>query len=314
MAEIEEVFQDMGDNAKKLVKSKPFKIAAVGVAGVALVVAFMRNKQDDNEQGYGAIGYAGYPSTGGDGDSMDYTTGSEGMDSAYFDEILAEMQNQQDVFGATTAELYGTIDSLSVELRNAKDTAAEQQYQMEVQNAISQMRANSELYNNITDRATKDALHAENLAIAEKYGFRFDAATGNYFQGNSVVYTTVKQQLGENTAYTGGKKVDTGTVSFKNNVDYQKEINKAIMSGQSATTINSLNEQRNAKIAASGGTAGSGGFDKNVDYSVLISKAKESGASQAVIKNLETQRQNKINAVYGGVDPAKKTTTTTTKK
>ncbi len=48
------------------------------------------------------------------------------------------------------------------------------------------------------------------------------------------------------------------------------------------------------------------GYDKNVDYNLAIKQAKEAGAGEGLIKQLETERQNKINALYGGVDPSKK--------
>lgn len=317
MAEIEEVVQEFGNNAKRLVKSKPFKIAAVCVGGVAILVALSRNKEEDEAQGYGAIGYAGYPSTT-DG-SM---TGSEGSDSSYFEQILADMQAAQD---QNFSDLYGHLSDMQAQLdqndlnsnsnvsgfrqvSQTDETDALMAY-IEKQDAIAQMRANSELYNTITDRAAKDALHAENMAIAERYGFTFNAETGNYYEGNSVVYTTAKQEAGLDTSF-GTKKAPSGSVSYQNNVDYQSRINKAIMEGASATTINDLNKQRDAKISAQGGMTASQaqGYDKNVDYSTLISKAQASGADASVIKNLEQQRQNKINAEYGGKDPAKTTT------
>ena len=318
MAEIEEVFQDVADNTKKLVKSKPFKVAAVCVAGVALYVALTRNQQEEDAQAYGAIGYAGYPSvTGGE-------TGTEGSDSSYFEQILADMQAAQD---QNFSDLYGHLSDMQAQLdqndlnsnsnvtgyrqvSQSDDSDDEMLAYIQKQNAISQMRANSELYNNITDRAMKDALHAENLAIAEQFGWTYDPTTYNYYENGQVLYTTAKQDAG--LLGLAPKAPSTGEVTFKNNVDYQAEINKAIMSGAPATTINSLNEQRNAKIAAQGGltAAQSSGYDKNVDYSLAIKKAKEAGADASVIKNLETQRQNKINAVYGGKDPAKTTTAT----
>lgn len=48
------------------------------------------------------------------------------------------------------------------------------------------------------------------------------------------------------------------------------------------------------------------GFNKDIDYTLAIQKAKEAGLGDGAIKQLETERQNKINALYGGVDPSKK--------
>lgn len=48
------------------------------------------------------------------------------------------------------------------------------------------------------------------------------------------------------------------------------------------------------------------GFNKDIDYTLAIQQAKEAGLGEGAIKQLETERQNKINALYGGVDPSKK--------
>lgn len=48
------------------------------------------------------------------------------------------------------------------------------------------------------------------------------------------------------------------------------------------------------------------GFNKDIDYTLAIQQAKEAGLGEVAIKQLETERQNKINALYGGVDPSKK--------
>lgn len=306
MAEITEVFEDFGENTKKLFKNKKFLLAAGGVAVVALIAGYLKNREGEADTtGYGAIGYAGYPTVGGSS-SSDFSSSTE--TDSYFESLLNETTTEYD---GVMAEMESNISSLTDRLVSSEEKSASYLLTIEKQNAISQMRANSELYNALGsgDAATKQALHDENMAIAEKYGWTFDASTGNYFDGNTVLYTTAKQAKGENTAYTGGKKAADADVSgFQNNRDYQAEINKAILSGADAVTINRLNDQRNAKIAAQGGLTGaqSSGFDKNVDYSVAIQKAKEAGANEQVIKNLEQQRQNKINAVYGGKDPAKK--------
>lgn len=316
MEEIQEVLEDFGQNAKSLFKSKPFKIAALGVGAVALYVALTKNNEEDDATAYGAIGYAGYPTVNSGGESVD--SGTEGSDSAYFETLLAMMQADQQSQIADlqssieglyeTGDSYSSLESNSVELRNAQDESAAALYELQRQNAISQMRANSELYNNISDRATKDALHAENMAIAEEWGWEYNADTGNYFEGNSVLYTTSQQQAnvleGKKTNASGGSNG-----AFVSNVDYQAEINKAITEGASATVIDNLNAQREAKIAASGTTTAkaNSSYDKNVDYQALINKAKSSGASQSVIDNLTAQRNAKIKGENLNSDGSKKT-------
>lgn len=301
MTDIGEIFDDFADNSKKLFKSKKFLIIAGGVGVVALFVAWRKNSTaETTTDGSAAIGYAGYPTVGG--------AAAESYDSIYdsgivdeFNSILSENESYyQGLIGNMQTEYENTFDSLqtniidlSDRLQDSTSLIEQQQYELERQNAISQMKANSELYNNISDRATKDALHAENAAIAEKYGFTFDGNSGNWFDGESVVYTTSVQQ----SAALTGKTAAPATTAYQNNRNYQQEINDAIMNGADATTINELNAARNAKIAASGGTTNANtSYDMNTDYATLISKAKETGASAEVISNLEAQRAAKIAA------------------
>lgn len=297
MADIEQVLEDFGGNTKKLFKNKWFVIAAVGVAGAGLFVMIRRNRAATEEEAtaYEAIGYAGYPTVTGGSDSS-YLTG---MDSSYLNDLLLELNSASNT---NMDSMYLQLSDLSrqvatVTTLNASTTAA-----LEREQAISQMRANSEIYNAITDTATKKALHEENLAIAEKYGWTYDPNTGNYFEGNSVVYTTTRQQVQALTP----KTTATSTVTFQNNVDYQAEINKAIMSGASATTINNLNAQRDAKIAATGVTNPNVSYDKNTDYQALINAATAAGASQSVIDNLNAQRNAKIAGENLNPDGSKK--------
>lgn len=287
MAEIVEVFEDGAENVKKFVKKNPLIVAGLVVGGVALYVLWVKSKgAAADSTAYEAIGYAGYPTIGGGGGSSDYVEDSD----SYYEEIIRENQTQTDTiidsiikeYDGYLADIETTVGVLEERAITSEQKNEELANQLKRQNVISQMRANSELYNTITDRATKDALHDENMALAESMGWTFDASTGNYFEGNSVVYTTAKQQAGENTAYTGGKPTASPSGSFVNNTTYNNGV------------IDSVLQQSKES---------SKGYADGVDYSAAITQAKNSGASQETIKALETARQNKINAVYGGKEP-----------
>ena len=60
------------------------------------------------------------------------------------------------------------------------------------------------------------------------------------------------------------------------------------------------------KVDADGNEMHYTGFNKDIDYTLAIKQAKEAGLGEGAIKQLETERQNKINALYDGVDPSKK--------
>ena len=295
MAEIQEVFEDFSEGVKKTVKKKPFIIAAVGVGVVGLYVAYKKSRTANQSDTVTAFSYPSI--TGGGGGGSDDSTQYEEIlaeKNAQFEEILAENNNyyegllgdmemtyQEDIAGLTE-----TITNLSNRVDTAESKANEYEAKLERETVISQMRANSELYNAITDKATKDALHAENMALAEKMGWVFDAETGNYFEGNSVVYTTTKQQAGA-INYATRPAAGEATNKYTNNKEYNNQVTESVLKSTASSSL---------------------GYDPNVDYSLAIVKAKESGASAETIQALQTARQNKIDSVYGGVDPAKKET------
>lgn len=296
MAEMIEVLEDGAENVKKFVKKNPLIVAGVGVGAVALYVLWVKSRQTSADTaGYEAIGYGGYPtvSGGGSGDMGDiYGSGS---DDSYIDEILRENQATTDSLLTSITQEYDayftsfedTIGRLEERAISSEEKNKELEDQIKRQNVISQMRANSELHNAISDRAMKDALHAENMALAETMGWTFDQATGNYFEGNSVVYTTSKQEAANITKGVGVPAKGQASNKYTNNAEYNKQVTESVLKS----------------------TADSGvGYDVNVDYSLAIVKAKESGASQATINALQEARQAKIDAKYGGVDPASKET------
>ena len=298
MAEIQEVFEDFSEGVKKTVKKKPFLIAAAGVGAVGLFVAWKKSRANVDTTAYEAVGYGGYPQVSGEGGG--YGAGSDESDTALFEQILAEndsyyqgllgdmeMTYQKDIAGLTDS-----ITALTNRADNAEEQVSTYQTQLERATVISQMRANSELYNVISDTNQKEALHAENMALAEKMGWEFNPETGNYYEGNSIVYVTAKQQAGYvNPSTVNRLGAGQATNKYTNNAEYNKQVTDSVLKSTAATGK---------------------GYDINVDYSLAIVKAKESGASAETINALETARQNKINDVYGGVDPATKKTTTST--
>ena len=242
MAEIEQVFEDFAENTKKAIKSKPFLFAAVGVGVVALYVGWKRNRASADDSGpYEAIGYAGYPTVGGGG-------GEYVDDSAYYENLITEYQTSisdmqtehksviadlTQQYDTSLDELQSNILDLSDKQKSTEEALSEQKYQLERERALSQMKANSELYNALSkpeNAEEREALHAENLAIAEKYGWKYDPRSGNYFDGSSVVYTTSAQQsarAGSGSVSTA-KKASSGTVSYENNASYAKRVAKTV--------------------------------------------------------------------------------------
>lgn len=286
MAEIQEVFEDFSENVKKTVKKKPFIAVAVGVGAVGLFVWWKNQKRATNAVAYEAIGYGGYPEvsgsvSGGSGGSVgsDDSALYEQLiyeNSAYYEKLLGDMESS---YTTEIADLNNRVDSLTASAQNSEAALKREQ-------TISQMRANSDLYNVITDKATKDALHAENMALASEMGWVWDGTSGNYYEGNSVVYTTTKQEAGA-TNFATRPAAGQASNQYTNNAEYNKQVTESVL-----------------KTTANAGL----GYDPSVDYSLAIVQAKETGASAEQIQALQTARQNKIDSMYGGKDPASKET------
>lgn len=286
--QIQDGLEDFGDNVKRTFKKKPFLIACAGVGAVALFVWWRKQNSGDGDsgsyyEGSPAIGYAGYPTvnTGADDTTnldyylsqidtvtSQYNATIESMQSEFdssisdlsseYEKNLAGMQSQYD---ESMKGLESTVTTLSSQVQS-------QQKEIEYNNAIAQMKANSELYNALSGSAnasTREALHKENMEIAEKYGLTYEAKSGNYFTNTgTVAYTTTKQDA----QVIEGKK-------------------KASSSGSGSVSTSTQ------KVT----------FDSNVDYQAKINEAVKNGASSETVEYLKAQRQAKINAVYGGVDP-----------
>lgn len=333
MADFTEVFDDVGENientVKKFSKNKTFWLIAGGVAIIALLV-FLRNRNSGAGEYAVATGYAGYPMTsgasedvgGGGGFSDDEVFSILDEMQSSFDSTINEMQSSHNAtineitsaYDATIDELSANVYTLSDRLVTTEQYANNALAEAERQRVINEMQSNSNLYNSITDPNERAYLHAQNQELGASIGLTFDSHTGQWLDESGVQAYTVAVAPVEKSSSVSGKTASAPTTSFTNNIDYQNLINNAILNGADASTINSLNAQRDAKISATGTSLSDANsyYDKNVDYTKLINEAKASGASQAVIDNLTAQRQAKIDGEYGGVDPdtQKKTTTT----
>lgn len=348
--QLEDIFGG-GDSSpsKKKKQKKAFLIACIVVGIVALIMWYVRERgsgstgTDYYEDGSAAIGYGGYPTTGGgyDETNMDYYYQSmETMRDLYDQSLETQDEKWQNLLDQQEDKYNQLLDKYDNSIANMEDKylnmldkldSADNDYgssysyrgsmpsasdEIDTQALIEQMQENSHLYNVVDDRATKDYLHDENSRLAEQLGLTFDSKSGYWLDSSGrkaySVYNTPTETKTTPVTGTGSKTPSTGRVTYQNNVDYQSKINNAIRTGQSAATINALNEQRNAKIAATGNTKANVTYDKNTDYQALINQAKAAGASQSVIDNLNAQRNAKIAGENLNKDGTKKTAAKTT--
>ena len=294
MAELEEVVQDFGNNVVSAVKKKPFVIAAVGVGCLGLYVAWKKSQETATDStAYEAIGYGGYHTVMGGGEAAADSAYYEQVlseNAAYYDSLIGELDSS---YSTQLNEVSGQLSKLESRATEAEETNALYRSKIEYDSVISQMKANSELYNVLSgseNAATRKALHAENVALAESIGLTFDDSTGNYRTSDgSIAYTTAKQQA----AYTSGTSSKPNTTtsptapsgSFQNNKTYNDSVTASVLKATQAS---------------------SKGYDASIDYSIAIANAKASGADTKTINALQTARQAKIDDMYGGVDPSKK--------
>lgn len=325
MVELENVFDDAGETFEKgakkfkeLLKSKPFLIG-LGVVCIAGVLVAVRNKGQNEEVSLDEssytypTGYAGYPSVGGG--SLDEYTGLYGDDfssilggggGGFGESVMDNSTNAElDSLYSELTSLHENITLMSDDYTELTETVLRQSTEIERSAAVAQMQRNSELYNTLAanggSREQLDALHQENLNIAEAWGFEYDPATGNYFVGNNPVYTTSQQQA---HAMAGKAPSVKAPVSYDSNRDYMADIVTLLTNDGDINLVNNYGEQRAAKVAAGGG--GSVGYDPNVDYQAAINKAVASGASQSVIDQLTAAREAKIKGENLNADGSKK--------
>lgn len=337
MAEVENVFENTGKSIKKFLKDNPFIVLCIVVGIIALILWWIRQKNaQEADAGYydgsQAIGYGGYgyPTVGAaeDGDNLDwYYNKIDSLTDEYDQKVsdLDEMYQQKfsdqedkwtaaiDALQSKYDELYDKYDDL------LNQDPGDYEYQpggyasggskLDIQAIIDQMEYNSNLWWDVTNKAGRDALHAENHYLGSLIGAEYDGKTGVWSIDGVPIYNVDKGDAMKYATGTGSKSAPNGNVSYVANVDYQSAINNAIKTGASASTINTLNAQRNAKIAAQGKTTQSANvsYDKNTDYQALINQAKASGADQSVIDNLTAQRNAKIKGENLNADGSKKT-------
>lgn len=343
MAEINEVFDDMGEsiekgfnNIKKKFKDKPFLWLCLGVALIALWVYFTKDESSGSaETGgeyYYPTGYSGYPTVDGYGggvsgstESSDYTdimndyqNQLDQLESAYQQQLEDMEQSYADKFGNLKVDVeywQGEAEYWEEERnyfydenKKQQTTIQQQTAAIEAQQILAAMKSNSELYNQLSgaEYADKRAqLHAENLELASYIGATYDDKTGAYYIDGQRLYSSSMTQAQELALITGkgsgssggGSTVkNTDPVAYDSKYDYQKAIIEQLNHNGPVSSIEYLNAQRNAKIAASGKTTAQANtaYDKNVDYQAAIDKAKAIGASQEVIDNLAAQREAKI--------------------
>lgn len=364
MPEIE-IFDDKPKDSKpkssggKFYKQKWFKVALVGVVGVALYVLWRNREYSGNVYASYPEGYSGYPSVdGGGGTSTDdslaesYEKQINEITDAYdskideitkgYDSALKEQQNayEEQISGIESkydgiiGGLYDQMDEYEEAANYFEGQAKEYmayneqlQVNAEIKNAVMKMKKNSEMYSKTTDPAVKQALHNENMYLADIYGFQYDSKSGNYYlaDGSSElpIYRTAYQELNDIDPRYGsfwGGDLTAKTPSDRNTVyngtiDYHGEIIKELRKNNpSSSVINSLSSARDQKISSSGGKTPSVSYDKNTDYQALINKAKSVGASQSVIDTLTAQREAKIKGENLNSNGTKKTTTRSSSK
>ena len=266
-----EILEDFADNTKSLFKNKKFLVAAGVVAVAALFVGYRRNKaaqaaqEQASQAGSPAVAYAGYPSA--ETDNSQSTLG-------YYEALLSEMQSDYDSklsdmqgeYSANIADLTSKHDADIADLTSKHDADVadlmEQldemankdvddvpshsrrrkndsyQEELEKMQDLAQMKANSELYNALTspeNEAERKSLHAINLAIAEKYGWKYNGNTGNYYDSSgNVLYTTADQQARMVNVVSGKTSTSSGE-TFVNNKQYQASYAQSVQNGGGKT-------------------------------------------------------------------------------
>lgn len=319
MAEVSEVFDDLGENVKKtgknfkkFLKEHPVAIAIIIVVLIALFVAFRKTGSESTETGgeyYYPSGYGGYPvmengepiSGGGGGmlgSSSEGSNSSSTVTDSFTSSDLESIHKEwESILNSVTKDYDSVIDEYEDTIYAYNDylseyaTMAEQQAAaIQYQNVLAQMATNSEMYAQTTDKALKEQLHAENLALADLYGLKFDDKTGNYFYDDgSVVYRSSKQILNNITPVLGS----TSSVIDKNygSIGADSYGNKA--KTENLRTYNGIT------------------YDVTVDYAAKMQEAYNAGVdyNDPVFQNLVMLRQAKI-AGEGLDDTGKKVSAT----
>lgn len=318
MADVSEVFDGLETNAKDTVKNfkeflkkHPFAIAVIVVALVALFAAFRKSGSNESDQiiteaggqYYIPSGYGGYPQGFYDEyfytDSSDVTGnfGGSSSSSSTTTDTSTDTNTNTEVpvtpddgkrphssggGGSSLSRDDETVFAYEQLLGEYATLAQDQAGMIAFQNAIAQMSANSEMYAQTRDKALKEQLHAENLAIADQYGLTFDSKTGNYFyKDGSPVYLAAWQKLQGVTPVLGHSQ----SVVDKNHgsIGYDSFGNQGY--AQNLKTFNGVT------------------YDVTVDYAAKMQEAYNAGYhyNDEEFQNLLTLRNAKIQGE--GLDP-----------
>ena len=308
-------FDEIGKSTKSLFKNKKFVVLCVIVGMVAIVLwiikenkkAMSSSSETDYYDGSQAIGYGGYgyPYAGEETDS-DYDWFYDKLDGI-MDANDEKWQNIVDQMNDKYDQMLDKYDDILDKLDRDNDAENDNYYSggyvsgggggssINNQAIIDQMYANSNMWWDTVSEADREALHDENIYLAGMIGATYDSSKGLWYGSDGQPLYTVNRGNAIEEAYqttTGKKTASSPTVTYTQNVDYMAAMTKAINSGASADVINQLDKQRDAKIAATGGSQTS--YNPNTDYMALINKAKAAGADQSVIDSLTAQRNAKI--------------------
>lgn len=309
MAEISEVFEDLGDNAKKLFKSKPFIILAIGVALIALFVNFNKGRSSSSSSeetveevsyydGTHAIGYAGYPGM----------YGSSG-DSGQYDWYLQEIMKMQDEYDENIEALQGEYETSLGEMQSQYDTALEgfnkslEDMQNEYDKSLEELlAAKSSGSSSGSRRPSSSASSTDDLMEQWKLQQEYEADLAQ-MKANSELYNALGDGQSETKKALHQQNLE---IASKYGFNYDSQSGNYFTNSGSVVYLTS---QQQAKALTGKTTRETSSstvtFDPNVDYQARINHAVASGASQSTINQLQAQRQAKINAVYGGKDPGK---------
>lgn len=229
----------------KMLKKKPFLIAVIVVAIIALYTA--KKKKDaelesgqnmvipDNLEGVSVM-YPGADTYG----ASDTQYVDDALSSMYaeMDKAITDMMNVNDKNYESFETYYSTqVDSMSEVLESFAEkidssTAilTEQSEQIEKLNDIQAMQNNSDAWHYAITDAKKKALEDANKNIARKWGWTFDDDSGLWYDGDTPVYITATQDavssdvyVPTSTPYVGGSSSSGSSSSASTK---QSDINK----------------------------------------------------------------------------------------
>lgn len=307
MAAVNEVFEDLGDNAKKLFKSKPFVILAIGVALIALFVNFNKkgrsssSEETEEEEAYTipVVGYTGYPGMGSSGDAGQY------------DFYMQELQAMQKEYDENILSLQEDYENSLGEMQGEYDTALEgfnkalQDMQNEYDKSLAEILAakgSGSSSSSGSSRPSSSASSTDDLMEQWQKQMEYDADLAQ-MKANSELYNALGDGQEATKKALHQQNLD---IANKYGFEYDDYSGNYFTPGGSVVYLTS---QQQAKALTGKTTRETSTrtvtYDPNADYQARINQAVASGASQATIDGLKAQRQAKINDMYGGKDPGK---------